>query len=230
MSDDRISRESMSERVAARLRDEILSGTLAPGQRLIVRELVERLGVSHIPIREALRELAAESLVEYRPSQSVVVAGVDINELHDLYRVRRLLELDAAERAFPAYTSEYLAHVREALARLIALTPEHEDGAWWEAHQRYHFAFLEPGLSPWSMRLLRLVWQSCWRYQRLFTLVFASAHDANHEHRRILEAAEGDDMQAFLDAWVRHLEQIEDTITRGYQAHREARAPARPAS
>lgn len=214
----RIERESLPRRVATMLRDEILSGAAAPGQRLVVKELVERWGVSHIPIREALRELEAESLVESRPGQGVVVATVDIEELRDLYRLRRLLEVDAIERGFASFTPAHVEAVGRMLDELTTLSPEQQEGNWWSAHQRYHWAFLEPGLTPWATRLLQLVWQSCERYQRLYTLVFGSVDDANHEHRNILEAAAGDDLTAFLDAWLHHLDRTEETIASGYRA------------
>jgi DNA-binding GntR family transcriptional regulator len=217
----RLDRESLAKQAAARLRDEILSGAAPPGERLVVRDLVERWGVSHIPIREALRELEAESLVESRPRHGVVVAGVDIDELADLYRLRRLLEVDAVRRAFGHFTDDHVERARGLLDDLLALTPQQWQGNWWEAHRRYHWVFLEPGLSPWATRLLQLVWQSCERYQRLYTLVFGSVDDANHEHDRILSAAAGGDVDVFLDAWLVHLDHTERTIASGYRARHD---------
>lgn len=156
----RLDRESLATQAAARLRDEILSGAAPPGTRILVRDLVERWGVSHIPIREALRELEAESLIESRPRQGVVVARVDIDELRDLYRLRRLLEVDAVRRGFDAFTDDHVRRARHALDELLALTPQQRDGNWWAAHHRYHWVFLRPGLSPRATKLLQLVWQS----------------------------------------------------------------------
>jgi DNA-binding GntR family transcriptional regulator len=214
----RLDRESLATQAAARLRHEILSGAAPPGTRILVRDLVERWGVSHIPIREALRELEAESLIESRPRQGVVVARVDIDELGDLYRLRRLLEVDAVRRGFGTFTDDHVRRARHALDELLALTPQQRDGNWWAAHQRYHWAFLEPGLSPWATKLLQLLWQSCERYQRLYTLVFGSVDDANREHHRILDAAAGDDVDAFLEAWLQHLDHTERTVACGYRA------------
>lgn len=218
MNDDRIQQVNLPQRVAAWLRNQILSGAREPGATLVVRDLVERLGVSHIPIREALRELEAESLVVSKPGQSVVVAGVDIEELRDLYRLRRLLEIDAIHRAFDAYTPEYLDGARSIFDELLGMTPRKEDSRWWAVHKRYHWWFLEPGLTQWSTKLLQLVWQSSERYQRLYTLVFGSVDDANVEHERILAGAAGGDVGAFIDAWTHHLDRTEETIASGYLA------------
>lgn len=213
---DKIEPISLSQQVADRLRSEILSGSLAPGAPIVVRDLVKRLGVSHIPIREALRELEAESLVVSRPGQSVVVSGVDLDELHDLYRLRRLLEVDAIRRAFPQYTPEFLDGAKQIYEELLDLIPAQHNTRWWSVHKQYHWRFLEPGLTPWSTKLLQLVWQTAERYQRLYVLVFGSAEEAHVEHDRVLKAASGSDVEAFIEAWLHHLDRTEETIVSGY--------------
>ena len=79
-------------RVLDNLRQAILERKLAPGQRLIERELVELTGVSRTSIREALRELAAEGLVTTIPNKGTVVATVTAEEARQLYQVRSALE------------------------------------------------------------------------------------------------------------------------------------------
>lgn len=213
-----IERQTLPKVVADRLRAEILSGEIPPGQRLIVKALVERFGVSHIPIREALRELEAESLLSSRPGSGVVVSKVDLDELHDLYQLRRLLEVDVIRRGFDSYAQADLDEADATFQALLTETPQPSDGDWWAAHERYHWAFLEPGMSPWSRKLLRLVWQSSERYQRLFVLVFGSVEDANRQHREMLEAAGSKDVETFINAWLRHLASTEATIVSGYEA------------
>jgi len=215
---DRIEQVSLSHQVASKLRTEILSGAIEPGAPIVVRDLVERLGVSHIPIREALRALEAESLVVSRPGQSVIVSGVDLDELLDLYRLRRLIEVDAIRRAFPNYTAEFLAEARRIYAELLRLAPSRGDSRWWAVHRRYHWWFLEPGLTPWSTKLLTLVWQTSERYQRLYILVFGSVEEANVEHDRVLAVASSGDLDSFIDAWLHHLNRTEESIASGYMA------------
>jgi len=69
--------------------------------------------------------------------------------------------------------------------------------------------FLQPGLSLWATKLLQVVWQSCERYQRLYTLMLGSVDDTNREHHRILETAASRDINVFLDAWLQHLDHTE---------------------
>ena len=84
-------------RVLDNLRQAILERKLAPGQRLIERELVELTGVSRTSIREALRELAAEGLVTTIPNKGTIVAQVTVEEARQLYRVRSALEALAGQ-------------------------------------------------------------------------------------------------------------------------------------
>lgn len=101
--------------VLENLRQAILDRRLAPGQRLIERELVELTGVSRTSVREALRELAAEGLVTAIPNKGTVVTSVSATEAHQLYQVRSALEALAGrlfvENASPAH--------RRALARSL---------------------------------------------------------------------------------------------------------------
>lgn len=84
--------------VAAKLREAILNRTFAPGQRLIERELCELTGVSRTSVREALRQLESEGLVELLPNRGPVVAQISPDEAADLYDVRGVLEALAASR------------------------------------------------------------------------------------------------------------------------------------
>jgi GntR family transcriptional regulator, trigonelline degradation regulator len=101
--------------VTDNLRQAILDRRLAPGQRLIERELVELTGVSRTSVREALRELAAEGLVTAIPNRGMVVTSVSADEARQIYQVREALEA-LAGRLFVEHAS---ANDRKALARAL---------------------------------------------------------------------------------------------------------------
>src|SRR6266542_3701628 len=114
-NDDTIQRVSLVDNVTERLRSALLTGDIQPGERIRVTALEKRFGVSHIPIREALRRLETEGLVVTLPQRTAVAAGVDLDGLYDL---RRMIEGEVAERAAERMTPEALASLREALAAL----------------------------------------------------------------------------------------------------------------
>ncbi|NYT84072.1 GntR family transcriptional regulator [Pollutimonas harenae] len=87
------------ERVAAILKSQILDGTLVPGQRLISRDLIEELGISRGPLREAFRRLAADRLIELIPNRGAIVRRLTRTEIIHLFEIREALEGQAARLA-----------------------------------------------------------------------------------------------------------------------------------
>src|SRR5919202_230298 len=119
-NDDTIQRVSLVDGVTARLRSALLTGDIRPGERIRVTALEKRFGVSHIPIREALRRLETEGLVVTLPQRTAVAAGVDLDDLDGLYDLRRMIEGEVAERAVERMTPEALAKLTAARAALEA--------------------------------------------------------------------------------------------------------------
>ena len=102
------------DRAAATLRTAILDGELRPGRRVNQEAWAERAGVSLIPLREALRALAGEGLVTYRPRRGYAVTELDLDELEEVYRLRRLLESDALRRGVGRATDADLRALEDA--------------------------------------------------------------------------------------------------------------------
>jgi DNA-binding GntR family transcriptional regulator len=111
--------ESESERVTRRLRDEILDGLRAPGERLVERELAESLGVSRVPVRDALKVLVGEGLVTLRPRSWAVVREFTDSDIADLTEVRAAFEPLAFRLAAERRTREGLGRLKEALDRQL---------------------------------------------------------------------------------------------------------------
>ena len=90
---------SATDQVAERVRQQVFAGELRPGQRIVIRELAEALGVSRTPVREALHALASQGLVTIEPRVGVTVREVDTSESDDTYRLRLSIEPIAVELA-----------------------------------------------------------------------------------------------------------------------------------
>jgi DNA-binding GntR family transcriptional regulator len=216
-----LKRTSMVDGVADALRTEILTGAFSPGDRIRVRELEERFGVSHIPIREALRRLGAEGLVEMAPKGATLVSGIAMEDLSGLYDLRRIIECELARRAGPLFTDEGRTRVRAAIAELDARGGDTESPDFWEHHNGFHRALLAPALSGWAERVLNQIWQSSERYVRLFITAFGDQAIAMAEHHEMVEACnagDGDELSAIL---ARHLSRTEQTVREGYLALRQ---------
>lgn len=106
------------------IREGILSGELARGQRLREEELASRAGVSRTPVREALRRLDAEGLVDFTPNRGARVTAWSERELEDVYEARSLLESYGARLAATRVTAEELAGLAELAGRMERLAQD----------------------------------------------------------------------------------------------------------
>src|SRR5882757_1487828 len=111
---------SLAEKAYRAIRELIVSLELAPGAVIDERELMERLEIGRTPVREALRRLAHERLVEVYPRRGMFVTGVDVRELARLSEVRELLEPEAARLAAERATDTDRDQLAELLAELDA--------------------------------------------------------------------------------------------------------------
>lgn len=186
-----ISSRSVVAQVTEELRRAILSGVLAPGQEFSLREIATMLDVSFIPVREALRSLEGEGLVVIRPGRSALVAPLDLDDLHAIYRLRRILEPELARRSCLLLTVEQLDRLK---AQAVEFGDESlgMDGIY-SSHLRFHLALLEPAASSWDTRVLTTLWRAGERYVRIgFGLLDLDPHE--HERR---EQAHEDLITAF---------------------------------
>jgi len=112
----------LREQVTASLRQAILDFTLQPGQRLVERELIERLAVSRTTIREAIRELSAEGLVTVVPQKGAIVTAPSLDDATDLYEVRASLESLVVQRFVERATDEQVERLGQAVDYLESVT------------------------------------------------------------------------------------------------------------
>jgi DNA-binding GntR family transcriptional regulator len=114
----RIEAPSLVHLAAESIRDMILSGRLSPGDRLIEERLTEELGISRPPLREALRLLQQEGLIENRPRRGSVVATLTDQDVFEIFTLRTALERLAVELGVPVRDPERLEVCRSALKRM----------------------------------------------------------------------------------------------------------------
>jgi len=176
-----IESRSLSDRVTIELRRSILSGALPPGLSLSLRKLADQLGVSFIPVRDALRVLEGEGLVVNPPGRSATVAPLDLEEFHAIYRVRRMLEPDLARRSCAALADEELDRLFQAAAEFGGHDRSMDD--IYDDHRAFHLALLAPAASTWDSRILMMLWRAGERYVRIgFGLLDPDPDE--HERRR----------------------------------------------
>lgn len=198
---------SVVDLVIREVRRSILDGSLPPGAPVSIADLSERLAVSHIPVREALRRLEGEGLVELRRSRSAVVSPLSREDFEDVFRLRGLLEADAYARAITAFTDEDVEELEAAFAAL-AIRPGDELEGVSARHLEFHRLLARPAASEWDRRLLDLIWQANERY--MFLILGELAEDDpvvfRDAHLPFLEAVRSRSPRAARAAVTAHLE------------------------
>ena len=153
-----IESRSVVEQVMTELRRSILSGALEPGREFSLRELAEMLQVSIIPVREALRSLESEGLVVTRPGRSALVAPLDLDELQGIYRLRRRLEPEIAQRSCRLLSDAELDRLEQ---QAVEFGAEHRTmNEIYDSHHAFHLALLAPAATSWDIRILSTLWRA----------------------------------------------------------------------
>ncbi|PRD44732.1 GntR family transcriptional regulator [Phyllobacterium phragmitis] len=133
-----ISRQSLHGEIVSRLRDMIIEGDLQPGQRIYENQLGEELGVSRTPLREALKFLASEGLVELVPSRGAVVKRFSAKDVEDMLIVIRSMEMLAARLACAKASDEAIARLRVLHDAMVRHYQAGERLEYYKLNQQIH--------------------------------------------------------------------------------------------
>ncbi|HEX4010386.1 MAG TPA: GntR family transcriptional regulator [Solirubrobacteraceae bacterium] len=179
---------TLAEKAFETLHTAIITGRLRPGTRLPIEELAERLEMSPMPIREAVRRLDAAGLVENIPHRGARVTELSITDLVEVYEARLALEVLAIRRAAERFDAVVADQARQCLAALEGL-PRDASAAVSLAHTRFHFSLYAAADSAWLLRLIRPVWETSERYC-LDTTDYRQLAARDAEHHEILAGCE----------------------------------------
>jgi DNA-binding GntR family transcriptional regulator len=193
------------------IRTLILTGDIAPGEKVLPRQLQERFGVSHIPVREALRSLEAEGMVVTVPRRGSTAAPVSLGELGEVYALRRSLEPPVMADATRLRTEAQVGAAREAFTRLERADPRDLD-SYLAAHRDFHWQLIAPAVHPLTRRVLEQLWLVSERYVRLGVAAYHVDEPAHHDHGRLLDAYAEGDVAAIATETANHLTLVEATI------------------
>jgi DNA-binding GntR family transcriptional regulator len=195
------------------LRKAILDGVIEAGTPLVQAELSQRLGVSKTPIREAIRDLAAEGLIDFDSYRSSVVHTPTLEEAREIYELRLILEAIAVRRAVEAISDDAIEDAGR-LAREMRRTKDVAD--WLDLNRRFHNVLTDPARAP---RLLSIIegLRNAAAIQIAWSIKASGGSQmdtANDDHDLIVDAYRRRDADAAVDATVHHLRMTLETVER----------------
>jgi DNA-binding GntR family transcriptional regulator len=191
------------EAVLAEMRCALLEGDLLPGARINANQLAADLGVSRAPLRDALRVLEGEEQVEYAPHRGYVVTKIALEDLFDIYRMRELLESEAAALAVPNLGAAELDAMRAAAAETAAAIAANDRVTATHANRTFHFVLFDASQHPRLVRVIAQLWNSD-AYRSMYFADEAQAARSQDEHARIIEAAAAGDADALAARITEH--------------------------
>ena len=206
---------TLAAHVTQELRDAIIQGRLKPGEPLLLADLAKRLDVSIMPVREALKRLQSEGLVEQPPQKEARVTALSLEDLDDTYAARVLLETRVIRRSAEKFTEENYRRLTAILERYEAAYQAGEDAEGRRLHKAFHFGMYEVGGSPWLIQLISMLWDNSERYRRLSLTQRGTVHDRRREHSGVLEACRKNAPELAAELLEQHLRRTAELV---YQA------------
>ena len=215
----RVSQESAAARVARDLRDRLSSGLVVPGTALSQAGVAQEYGVSRIPVRDALQQLAAEGLLELRGA-TAVVTPLSVDDLQELYELREAIEPLATRLAVPRVGRAGVARMTRLLATMDDSTIS--PGTWVEANAAFHAEVYTLAGRPRMVAMVEQLRRLTDRYVYFHLDVVGKVGHLQEEHRQILAAVKAQDATAAADLTREHLASSHAVVLDYLLAHEDA--------
>lgn len=212
-----VRRLSLYEAVTQRLREMVLEGELAPGSRISEKQLCEIFDVSRTPLREALKVLANEGLVELLPNRGAKVTEVTLREVVDLFEVMVVLEGLSGELLVARASNADIAEIRTMHQRMIELYQRHERAEYFLLNQDIHRRLTEIAGNSVLLELETSLSVKITRARYMANMLMGRWDESASEHELIIEALEKRDAQALSAAMRMHMRKTGDAVIQRLQ-------------
>jgi DNA-binding GntR family transcriptional regulator len=198
-----------SEFIYQQVRREIVEGQLQPGQRLRLAELAERFGISEMPVREALRRLQHDDLIQFENHRGATVSDLGLERTIEIIAVRTYLEVFALTEAVPFHDEKSIKQLRALVTSMRRIK---DPDQYSDLNRRFHKLLIEPCPNAFVKTEIDGLWNKVWktRGQSIFQLVPKRLADATREHEEIFEAIVDGKAEQARCAAMAHREQTLD--------------------
>ncbi len=198
------------DRVVESIREAVLSGELQPGDRLEQDKLAERFSVSQTPVREALRQLEAEGIVDYNPHRGVRVAEVNLRDVREIYLIRGTLEALATRLAVPYLNSAQITRLRSLLDQMDEAIAQGQLQKLRKLNYEFHMIIYRAPDMPQLLHIIRSLWTK-FPWDTL-NVIPGRAQMSVLEHRKLVQAIEDGNARLAAQLMQEHIEHGADTL------------------
>ena len=204
---------TVAQSVATQIREQILKREVKGGEPLRQEAIAKSFGTSIIPVREALRQLEAEGLVELQSHRGAIVSELTLSKALEWIHLRRLIETDLMGLAIDNITDEVLTEAQGILGKFDdALDHRREIDHWSDYNWEFHSALYRPANRPETMKVLSSLHKKCDRYIRLQLLGGDHIARAEEEHHELIEVCRKRNKRAAKALMFRHIVGVEEDL------------------
>jgi DNA-binding GntR family transcriptional regulator len=196
------------------LRDMIENGALAPGEPIVENDLSQRLGVSRTPLREALKVLSSEGLVELRPHRTPIVARVDPDEIEAIFEILEALERLAGRRACETMTDQDLAELESMHAAMLARHDANDRDGYASINRDIHSRIIELAGNQPLQGIYSGLWVKVRRARSTTNYDPQRWNESDREHEEIMQALRRRSPDEAADVLARHTRKTGAAVVR----------------
>jgi DNA-binding GntR family transcriptional regulator len=183
---------SLREKVYDDLRYRLITGRIAPGVGISTRGLAQEMGVSQMPVRDALSRIAAEGAVEIRSKRAVMVPRMSSARFEEIMRLRSLLEPMVSRVALPHITPDLLRQIRAADTAIDAALAGGDVRAYMESNHRFHSLIYGAAPLPLALRMIESLWMQFGPFMRVVYGRYGTANLVDQHRQAIAAIVAGD--------------------------------------
>ncbi|UXX83611.1 GntR family transcriptional regulator [Roseovarius pelagicus] len=207
-----ITRQSLPDVITSDIRERILNGDLSEGVTIRQEALAEEYDVSRMPVREALKRLDAEGLVQLTNNQGATVTKHSLDEIGEIFDLRILIEVDLFRRAIPAMTAPHVERCERILEAMELSYDADDVGKWGALNYDYHSALYAAANRGLTNDVLQRINLQSDRYVRMHLSVMKQRDPARQEHRELLELAREGNTEQGCALLTRHISRTKKNL------------------
>lgn len=208
----RFTRRTITDQVTEDLRARILSGDFPAGFQLRQDAIAGEYNVSRIPVREALQRLDAEGLVTFQPHKGAIVSQLSIDEIEELFEVRKLLECELLRHAVPRLTPADLKSVEDILLVYDEAFRSGDVAKWGELNREFHDRLYRASNRPKTLEIIRMIGNNTVRFTQAQLALSGATDRAEREHHQIFEACKAGNTEEAVELLAEHIQSSADSL------------------
>lgn len=204
-------RATLQFKVTTKLRELILKGEFKMGERLMQEEWAQKLGVSRMPLREALRQLEVEGLVRIEPRRGAVVTPVSTEDIEEIYQLRALLEGEAVVKSLPFLDEEDIQELEAIYRKMLQLKADETDmESYMKLNAEFHQIIREG--CPW--RRIQGFIETLWKGIPPYTPSLLANHlpESHKEHGLMLQYIKEQDAEKLKEVTIKHILRTKENL------------------